>query len=242
MGRHLDFHLVDDDAQTSQIKHLLSLSEDSTEPELMPDSDSPLPGADIALYTWGALAIGCVAFLAASVATGPENGSHLVEMARKAPAKQPQVERVLAMDENGLPQHDTWVADRGTIDPTPVGAIAQQAAAAEEDKLDVSNLPEPLQVMEHQRTGDLHPDITHSTGQHAARLRAPDGTPIPPQLFGRLAERAPDLMGRLKAGSSNGDLLAGPFTTQESVASFCRSVVLRLTLGCDPVDWPKSGR
>ncbi|MEM1318382.1 MAG: hypothetical protein AAGF29_08960 [Pseudomonadota bacterium] len=241
MRRHLDFQIVDDDAPITQLSHLLSLSNDSEEPELMPETGAPLPGADIALYTWGALAFGCVAFVAASVATGPAKGPALMDLARTAPVTQPQVERVIAMSEDGLPQYDAWTAERGTIDPTVVGAVPSDASERKEDTLDPPALPEPLAVMEHQRTGELQPDITSSSTRHAARLLAPDGTAIPLKLFQRLAQRAPDLMGRLEASSSNGDLLAGPFSTRDAVVSFCRSVVLRLTLGCDPVDWPKSG-
>ncbi|EFL90190.1 hypothetical protein [Ahrensia sp. R2A130] len=247
MGKYLDFRIVEEGAQTSQISHLLSLKNDTPELDQNPPNDAPLPGADVALYTWGALAFGCVAFMAASIATGPDGGPQMVEMARKAPAKQPQVDRVVAMGEDGLPGHSTWLADSGTINPegldtNPVGTITTKPVylGPKPTTSKVAGLPEPLPVMEHQRTGELRSNITHSTGKHAARLRAPNGTPIPAKLFVRLAQRAPDLMGRLKASSSQGELIAGPFTTRESVASFCRSVVLRLTLGCEPADWPNS--
>jgi len=247
MSRFLDFRITDDSEPSSQVSYLLATDADALDTEDGAKPKAPLPGTDIALYTWVSLAFGCVVFLTASVATGPDSGPQMLDMARTAPAAQPQVERVVAMNEDGLPAQTAWAAkplplDASNLDTNPVGTVGEASEADHIESMTaaIEGLPEPLAVTDQQRSSTIFPNATHSAGKHAARLRAPDGKPIPGAAFVTLSQRAPDLMGRLSASLYRGELITGPFTTSEAVASFCRSVTLRLTLGCEPTEWPIS--
>ena len=183
-------------------------------------------GGAFALYTWGALAFASVVF-ATTMGIFPElmdtpnnfGSAAIVAQNDKSVETSPDIvaPRLALKPRNTLPKRDlASVPDRNIQIADPVSTASLPPASKKQTQAIVPSL-------------SLGVDIGHSSNVSDLAVR-----------YLALSKRAPDIFQGISplvqlSGDGNklqAKLIAGPFSSQAQLATFCREIRLRMTIDC----------
>lgn len=182
----------------------------SMQQELNGEANSGI--SKFALYMWGGIAVFCAFFAATSLVvpllTQPNN-----LMANVKPSSAISSDSV-----NSSRSEQASAAVTNKVDSVTTGAVAPDASGqTDNSKFNQS-----------------------SKGTFGVKIGTSNSVPELVNRYKALSRRAPEIFGGVKArvrmADSNGQLqaqlIAGPFDDAQTVAQFCRSVKLKLTVDC----------
>lgn len=196
----------------------------SVQEELNPPSSGGMN--NFALYMWGGIAVFCAFFAATTII---------------APLLVPQGQNMALLGPSG--QTDSVKVQKSDA-PTKNAAEAQSAAQEAVrslpdttfDSVTTGAIPKPGSETAATETPDEEKGETYGVN-----IGSSNSIPLLIERYRSLVKRAPDLFdgigGRVRMAETSGQLqaqlIAGPFKSAESVAMFCRSIKLQLTVDCN---------